>query len=239
MLKSAFCGSTSSYLLIYCDFLYLHFLLEHEYIQTLETWKQSIILRNILSLSTFYVFKIPQISSVTVMSNSSDRLTCSSPTPRASSNSCPSIQWCHPTISSSVVSFSFPPSIFPSIRVFSNESALYIRWPKYWRFIFSISPSNEYSGSPLAAICFYVCMYHYYIFMEIKENAWRSFHPKVRKLEIASLWALCWREGVLVNKSVKCQLNHHIAVENKWMLIHVRGEVPLLYPSHLSRWEVF
>ena len=38
------------------------------------------------------------------------------------------------------------PSIFPSIRVFSNESALQIRWPKYWIFSFSISPSNEYSG---------------------------------------------------------------------------------------------
>ena len=40
----------------------------------------------------------------------------------------------------------FLPSIFPSIRVFSNESALRIRWPKYWSFSFSISPSNEYSG---------------------------------------------------------------------------------------------
>ena len=39
-----------------------------------------------------------------------------------------------------------PPSIFPSIRVFSNESVLRIRWPKYWSFTFSISPSNEYSG---------------------------------------------------------------------------------------------
>ena len=38
------------------------------------------------------------------------------------------------------------PSIFPSIRVFSNESVLHIRWPKYWSFIFNISPSNEYSG---------------------------------------------------------------------------------------------
>ena len=38
-----------------------------------------------------------------------------------------------------------PPSIFPSIRVFSNESVLHIRWPKYWSFSFSISPSNEYS----------------------------------------------------------------------------------------------
>ena len=39
-----------------------------------------------------------------------------------------------------------PPSIFPSIRVFSNESVLHIRWLKYWSFSFSISPSNEYSG---------------------------------------------------------------------------------------------
>ena len=38
------------------------------------------------------------------------------------------------------------PSVFPSIRVFSNESVLHIRWPKYWSFSFSISPSNEYSG---------------------------------------------------------------------------------------------
>ena len=44
---------------------------------------------------------------------------------------------CHPLL--------LPPSIFPSIRVFSNESALRIRWPKYWHFSFSISPSNEHS----------------------------------------------------------------------------------------------
>ena len=45
---------------------------------------------------------------------------------------------CHPLL--------LPPSIFPSIRIFSNESFLCIRWPKYWSFSFSISPSNEYSG---------------------------------------------------------------------------------------------
>ena len=45
---------------------------------------------------------------------------------------------CHPLL--------LPPSIFPSIRVFSNESVLHIRWPKYWSFSFSISPSNGYSG---------------------------------------------------------------------------------------------
>ena len=45
---------------------------------------------------------------------------------------------CHP--------FLLPPSIFPSIRVFSNESALHIRWPKYWTFSFNISPSSEHPG---------------------------------------------------------------------------------------------
>ena len=45
---------------------------------------------------------------------------------------------CHPLL--------FPPSIFPSIMLFSNQSTLHIRWPKYWSFSFNISPSNEYSG---------------------------------------------------------------------------------------------
>ena len=45
---------------------------------------------------------------------------------------------CHPLL--------LPPSIFPTIRVFSNESAFHIRWPKYWSLTFSISPSHEYSG---------------------------------------------------------------------------------------------
>ena len=74
------------------------------------------------------------------------RLLCSSPTPRICSNSCPSSQWSHPIISSSVCPLLLPPSIFPSIKVFSNESVLHIRWPKNWSFNFSISPFNEYSG---------------------------------------------------------------------------------------------
>ena len=70
---------------------------------------------------------------------------CPSSTPRAYSNSHPLSQWCHPTISSSVIPFS-PAFNFPSIRVSSNQSVLRIRWLKYWSFIFSISPSKEYSG---------------------------------------------------------------------------------------------
>ena len=71
---------------------------------------------------------------------------CPSPTPGIYSNSCPLCRWCpsnhlilcHPLL--------LPPSIFPSIRVFSKGSVLWIRWPKYWSFSFSISPSKEYSG---------------------------------------------------------------------------------------------
>jgi len=70
------------------------------------------------------------------------RLPCLSPARTACSNSCPLCRWCHPTISSSALS-----SIFPSIRVFSEEeSVLRIRWQKYWSFSFSISPFKEYSG---------------------------------------------------------------------------------------------
>ena len=71
---------------------------------------------------------------------------CPSSTPRAFSKSCPSSWRCHLTISSSVVPFSSCLSIFPSIRVFSRESVLHIRWSEFWSFSFRISPSNEYSG---------------------------------------------------------------------------------------------
>ena len=71
---------------------------------------------------------------------------CPSPTPGACSNSCPLSQWCHPTISSSVVPFSSCLQSFPASGSFPVSQFLYIRWPKYWSFSFNISPSNEYSG---------------------------------------------------------------------------------------------
>ena len=82
-----------------------------------------------------------------------DPMDCSTPDfpvphhfPELAQASCPLSQWGHPTISSSVVPLC---SIFLNIRVFSNKSFLHIRWPDYWSFSFSISPSNEYSGSIL------------------------------------------------------------------------------------------
>ena len=74
------------------------------------------------------------------------RLPCPLLSPAACSNSCSLSQWWHPTISPSVMPFLLLPSIFPSIRAFPNDLALCIRWPKSWRFSFSIGPSNEYSG---------------------------------------------------------------------------------------------
>ena len=73
---------------------------------------------------------------------------CPSPTPRVYWNSCPLSQWCHPTISSSVVPFSsclqsFPASgSFQMSQLFTKEQ----KWPKYWSFSFNISPSNEHLG---------------------------------------------------------------------------------------------
>ena len=72
------------------------------------------------------------------------RIPCPSPSPRVHSNSSSLSRWCHPTISSCRPLLL--PSVFASIRVFSNGSAVCLRWPKYWSFSFSISPSNEQSG---------------------------------------------------------------------------------------------
>jgi len=73
------------------------------------------------------------------------RLSCPSPSSGACSDSCPSSQWCHPTLvlCHPLLLLSL---IFPGLRVFSNEPPLFIRRPKYWSFSFNISPSKEYSG---------------------------------------------------------------------------------------------
>ena len=74
------------------------------------------------------------------------RLPCPLSTPKAYLDSWPSSRWCHPTISSSVIPFSSCLHSFPASGSFLMSSALRIRWPMYWNFNFSISPSNEYSG---------------------------------------------------------------------------------------------
>ena len=71
------------------------------------------------------------------------RLPCPPLSPGVCLNLSPLSWWCHPTISSSVVPFCFCLQSFPALESFSNESALCIRWPKYWSFIFYISPSLQ------------------------------------------------------------------------------------------------
>ena len=100
---------------------------------------------------TFLPFRSDQISR-SVMSDSlwpcesqHTRPPCASPTPRVHSNSCPSSQWCHPA--SHPLSSPSPLAPNPSQhQSFSNESALCMRWPKYWSFSFSIIPSKEIPG---------------------------------------------------------------------------------------------
>ena len=73
------------------------------------------------------------------------------------------------------------PSIFPSIRVFSNESVLHIRWPEYWSFSFSISPSNEYSG----LISFRFNWFDLFVFQgTLKKNL---FQPHTSKASVLSI----------------------------------------------------
>ena len=74
------------------------------------------------------------------------RLPCPSVSLRVCSDSCPLSRWGHPAISSLWCPLLLLPSIFPSIKAFSNELTFPIEWPKYWSFSFSISPSSEYSG---------------------------------------------------------------------------------------------
>ena len=91
--------------------------------------------------------------SCSVMSNSLQphglqhtRLPCRSPPPGVCSNTCPHIQWCYPTISSSVTPFSSCLQSFLASGRFPSVSVLWVRWPKYWSVSFRISPSSEYSG---------------------------------------------------------------------------------------------
>ena len=70
-------------------------------------------------------------------------LPCASPNPGACLDSCPSSQWSHSNLCHPLLLL---PSVFPGIGVFTNGSLLCIRWPKYWSFSFTFSPSNEYSG---------------------------------------------------------------------------------------------
>ena len=101
------------------------------------------------------------LHSCSVMSNSLQphelqhaRPPCPSPTPGIYSNSCPLSWWCHPTISSSFIPFS---SRLQSFLASGSYSVLCIRWPRYWSFSFSVSPSKEFWR---LSMCLCLCFYH-------------------------------------------------------------------------------
>ena len=101
-------------------------------------WVPSVQFSSVQSLSCVWLFETPWIAARQVsLSITNSR---SPPKPMSIQSVMPSnrLILCRPLL--------LPPSIFPSIRVFPNESALHIRWPKYWNFSFSISPSNEHPG---------------------------------------------------------------------------------------------
>ena len=110
-----------------------------------NTWKDvqhHSLFSSVQSLSCVRLFVNPWIAA--------RQVSLSTPTPGVYSNSCPLSRWCHPAISSSPPAPCHTPLLLPpippSIRVFSNESTLRMRWPNYWSFSFSISTSNKHPG---------------------------------------------------------------------------------------------
>ena len=133
------------------------------------------------------------------------RLPCSSLSPEVCSYSCPLSRWCYLPISSILCHpFLLLPSIFPSIRVFSNESSLRIRWPKYWSFSFSINLFNEYSR----LISFRIDWFDLAVQVTFKGHL-QHHNSKVSTLQHSAFFmvplswitALSWRRGL--HNSVK------------------------------------
>ena len=113
------------------------------------------------------------------------RSPCPSVSPRVRSNSCPLNWWCHPTILSYIVPFSSCLQSFPASGFFSNESALHIRWSKYWNFSFSISLYNEYSGS----ISFRIDWFHFLAVQETLKSFLQHYSSKnINSLALSLLY---------------------------------------------------
>ena len=103
-----------------------------------EKYSPRPILSSVQSLSHVRLFATPWTTARQVSLSMTNSQSPPKPTSIESMMPSSSLMLCHPLL--------LLPSIFPSIRVFSSESALCIRWPKYWSFSFNISPSNEHSG---------------------------------------------------------------------------------------------
>ena len=126
------------------------------------------------------------------------KLPCPSLSPRVSSNLCPLSEWCYQTISSSPVPLSSWPSAFPNIRVFSNEWALCIRWPKYLCLNFSSSPSNEYSGLTSCKInCFGLL-----VVQEIFKSLLQHHNSKASILQLSAFFMVHLSHPYMTGKSI-------------------------------------
>ena len=137
---------------------------------------------------------------------------CLSPSPGVCPSSCPLNQWCHPTISSSCRPLLLMPSLFPSIRVFSSKLAVCIRWPKYWSFSFSISPSNGY-----LFLTFRPVTYLELIFMYGVKDLNLSFCIWLSNFQHHLLERLSFSQWIVLGAFVKNELTVHIRV-HFWIL---------------------
>ena len=129
--------------------------------------------------------------------------------------------FCHPLL--------FLPSIFPSIRVFSSESAPHIRWPKHWSFSFSISPSNEYSRlisfridwidllAVQGTLKSFLQHYRKHQFFGAQLSLWSNSHIPTRLLEklylwlyraLSAKWCLCFLECCLGLANIIFKAHH-------------------------------
>ena len=149
------------------------------------------------------------------------RLPCPSPAFGAYSNSCPWSWWCHPTISSSVIPISSHLQSFPA-SVFSNESVLCIRWPKYCSFSFSISLSNDYSG----LISFRIDWFDHLAVQGTLKSLLQHHNSKVSSF---------WRSAFFI-----VQLSHLYMTTGKTIALTIWtfvGKVISLLFNMLSRWS--
>ena len=113
-----------------------------------------------------------------------------------------------------------PPSIFPSIRVFSNESALHIRWPNYWNFSFSIGPSNEYSG----LVSFRMDWLNLLAVQETLKSLLQHHSSKA---------SILWRSAFfIVQLSHPCMTTGKTTALTRWIFV---GKVMSLFFNMLSR----
>ena len=116
--------------------------------------------------------------------------------------------------------FLLPPSIFPSIRVFSNESVLHLRWPKYWNFSFCISPSNEYLG----LISFRIDWFDLLAVQETLKSLLKHHSSKASILRLSAFF--------IVQLSHPCMTTGKTIALTRWIFV---GKVMSLLFNMLSR----